>query len=106
MVGSRRCADLLECSRRGWRRRTRAEHAPNNARGYALPDKNFLTFFTPPVDAKTGEFMNWWRLSVRNTRFPAFAKALGWLPSPFQQFAPLRSIMTNAVEAAAERART
>jgi hypothetical protein len=58
--------------------------------------ENFLTFFTPPVDDKTGEPLNWWRLPVRNTRFPAFAKALGWLPSPFQQFAPLRSIITNA----------
>ncbi len=37
-----------------------------------------------------------WRLSAHNTRFPAFAKALGWLPSPFQRFAPLRSIVTNA----------
>jgi hypothetical protein len=35
-------------------------------------------------------------LPVRNTRFPAFAEALGWLPSSFQEFAPLRSIVTNA----------
>ncbi len=60
-------------------------------------DENFLTFFKPPVDAKTGQFLNWWRLPVRNHRFPAFAAALGWLPSPFQEFAPMRSIMTNAV---------
>jgi hypothetical protein len=67
-----------------------AEHAPNTNRDYS-GGRNFLSFCTSPVDAK-----NWWRLSVRNTRFPAFAKALGWLPSPFQEFAPLRSIITNA----------
>jgi hypothetical protein len=71
------------------------EFAPMNA--HRICDgKNFLTEFTAPVDAKTGEPMNWWRLPVRNTRFPTFAKALGWLPSPFQEFAPLRSIITNA----------
>ena len=68
------------------------EAAPNNDDGY----KNFLTLFTPPVDAESGEPLNWWRLEVRNERFPAFAEALGWLPSPFQEFAPLRSIVTNA----------
>ena len=68
------------------------ETAPNDDRDC----KNFLTLFTPPVDAKTGEPLNWWRLPVRNTRFPAFAEALGWLPSPFQEFAPLRSIVSNA----------
>jgi hypothetical protein len=71
------------------------EHAPNNVHAICA-DKNFLTSFTPPVDARTGELMNWWRLPVRNDRFPEFAKALGWLPSPFQEFAPLRSIVTNA----------
>ena len=70
------------------------EHAPNNSRDYS-GGKNFLTEFTPPVDAVTGESLNWWRLPVRNTRFPSFPKALGWLPSPFQEFAPLRSIITN-----------
>ncbi len=78
------------------------EYAPNCALHVlhedGLPDENFLTFLTPPVDAKTGEALNWWRLPVRNTRFPAFAKALGWLPSPFQHFAPLRSIITNATD--------
>lgn len=70
-----------------------AEHAPCNA----LSGRSFLTTFTPPVDARTGAELNWWRLPVRNDRFPAFAKALGWLPSPFQEFAPLRSIITKRV---------
>lgn len=60
------------------------------------PDENFLTFWRKPYDAETGEALNWWRLPVRNTRFPEFAAALGWLPSPFQEFAPLRSIVNNA----------
>ena len=72
------------------------EIAPNNARD--IIGKTFLTSFTAPVDARTGKSMNWWRLPVRNDRFPAFAKALGWLPSPFQEFAPLRSIVTNATQ--------
>jgi hypothetical protein len=76
-----------------------AEHAPNNARDFALPDKNFLTFFTPPRDAKTDAPLNWWSLPVRNDRFPEFAKALGWMPSPFQRIAPLRSIVTNVTDA-------
>ena len=72
-----------------------AEHASCNA----IAGRCFLTIFTQPVDAKTGEELNWWRLPVRNDRFPAFAKALGWLPSPFQEFAPLRSIVTNCARA-------
>jgi hypothetical protein len=75
------------------------EHAPNNSERYG--GKSFLTFFTPPVDPRTGAVMNWWRLPVRNERFPAFAEALGWLPSPFQEFAPLRSIIMNATRASA-----
>jgi hypothetical protein len=71
------------------------ERAPNNAASFDF-DEHFLTFWTQPLDAKTGEPLNWWRLPVLNTHFPAFAKALGWLPSPFQEFAPLRSIVTNA----------
>jgi hypothetical protein len=62
-----------------------------------LEPKSILTEYSVPYDIRTGEPINWWRLPVRNTRFPEFAKALGWLPSPFQQFAPLRSIVTNAV---------
>jgi hypothetical protein len=72
-----------------------SEFAPNDPND--LSDENFLTFFTPPVDARTGEPLNWWKLPVRDSRFPAFAKALGWTPSAFQAFAPLRSIVANRV---------
>jgi hypothetical protein len=75
------------------------EAAPTNV---IARDANFLTFWTPPIDARTSEPLNWWRLPVRNERFPAFAEALGWLPSPFQAFAPLRSIVTNAMPATTE----
>lgn len=57
--------------------------------------ENVLTYYYPPRDAKTDEVINWFQLPVRNTRFPAFAKALGWLPAPFQMFAPLRSIVNR-----------
>lgn len=39
--------------------------------------------------------MDWFRLPVRNDRFPEFGEALGWLPSPLQPYAPLRSIMAS-----------
>jgi hypothetical protein len=68
------------------------EAAPNNAH---VCGRNFLTAFTPPVDAETGEPLNLWRLPVRNTRFPAFAEALGWLPFAVSRVAPLRLIVTN-----------
>jgi hypothetical protein len=70
------------------------EYAPNDPDEQL--DENFLTFWSRPRDAKTGEPLNWWRLPLRNDRFLAFAKALGWLPSPFQATAPIRSIVTNA----------
>ena len=69
------------------------EYAPNEPNELG---ENFLAFWTPPVDTRTGEPLNWWRLPVRYSRFPAFGKPLGWLPSPFREFAPLRSIVTNA----------
>jgi hypothetical protein len=33
---------------------------------------------------------------VCNACLPELAEALGWAPSPFQEFAPLRSIVSNA----------
>lgn len=54
---------------------------------------NFNSYFHTPVDLKTGEELNWFHLPVINHRFPQFAKALGWLPAPFQTHAPLRSII-------------
>jgi hypothetical protein len=55
-----------------------------------------LTFYPSVTNFKTGEPINWFKLPVRNERFPEFAKALGWLPAPFQSHAPLRSIMRGA----------
>jgi hypothetical protein len=49
-----------------------------------------------PTNAKTGEAMNWFKLPVVNRRFPKFAKAFGWLPSPFQSHAPLRSLVRGS----------
>jgi hypothetical protein len=41
-----------------------------------------------PTNAKTGEPINWFKLPVVNRRFPKFAKAFGWLPSPRHYTAP------------------
>jgi hypothetical protein len=54
--------------------------------------------FSQPVNARTGEPLNWYRLPVCNARFSKFAAARGWLPSPFQRYASLRSIVENAWE--------
>ncbi|MFI7468189.1 GIY-YIG nuclease family protein [Nonomuraea sp. NPDC049646] len=56
---------------------------------------DFLTHFTWPFDPRTGEHLDWYRLPVVNDRFPDFAAALGWTPSPLQPNAPLRSIMAS-----------
>lgn len=56
---------------------------------------DFLTFYTWPVSAVTGEQLDWFRLPVRYSRFPEFGEALGWVPSPMQPTAPLRSIMLS-----------
>jgi hypothetical protein len=56
-------------------------------------DEHCLTFYPKIINLKTGEPINWFKLPVRNYRFPKFAEALSWLPAPFQSHAPLRSIM-------------
>ena len=57
--------------------------------------QDFLTHFTWPYDPRTGERLDWYRLPVVNDRFPEFAKALAWTPSPLQPNCPLRSILQN-----------
>jgi hypothetical protein len=56
-------------------------------------EEDVRTYYHTPINAKTGACLNWYRLPVINSRFPEFGDALGWLPSPGQQFAPLRSII-------------
>jgi hypothetical protein len=57
------------------------EQAPFH-RGEEFGDRDVLTYYYPPVNLRTGEQVNWYRLPVINKRFPEFAAALGWLPSP------------------------
>lgn len=55
-------------------------------------DEDFTTFFTHPVDAKTGERVNWLRLPVADrgwndrtcNKGGFIQEATGWKPSPFQ----------------------
>src|SRR5262249_10587364 len=70
-----------------------SETAPCAANLRVTERDDILTYYYPPVDRKTGEPINWLTLPVANQRFPEFARALGWLPSPFQHTAPLRSII-------------
>jgi hypothetical protein len=56
-----------------------------------------ITFYPVVTNLKTGEPINWYQLPVGNERFPEFARALVWLPAPFQPHAPLRSIVRGVL---------
>lgn len=60
-----------------------------------LGGDDWLTEFTWPVDAETGERLDFFRLPVVMDRFPAWAEALGWTPAPFTPTIPLRSRMES-----------
>jgi hypothetical protein len=69
------------------------EQAPFHA-GTVYHDEDILTHYHTPISLKTGRPINWYTsLLVINDRFPKFARALAWLPSPGQMYAPLRSII-------------
>lgn len=73
-----------------------SETAPPFVSAYApAGDRHFLTSFTWPVNAVTGDPLDWFSLPVVNNRFPAFAEALSWTPSPLQPFCPLASILRS-----------
>jgi len=65
--------------------------------------ENFLTEFTWPYDANTGDDLDWFKLPVKNSRFPEFAQALDWTPSPMQPTCPLRSILASRNRVAPRR---
>jgi hypothetical protein len=63
-------------------------------------NNNVLTYYRDIKNVATGEPINWYRdLPVINSRFPKFAAALSWLPSPGQPTAPLRSIVDGISQA-------
>lgn len=58
-----------------------------------VPDLgDFTSHFTTPISSTTGERINWLQLPVRHDRFPEFAKALGWTPSPLQATCPFAAL--------------
>lgn len=66
--------------------------------GGQVPDgfhEDFLSYFTWPYDPQTGQQLDWYQLPVINDRFPGFAKALAWTPSPLQPTCPLRSVLSS-----------
>ena len=60
-----------------------------------LGGPSFLDEFTWPVDADTGERLDFFRLPVEMDRFPAWAAALGWTLAPFSSVIQLRSRMAS-----------
>lgn len=53
---------------------------------------DFLAHFSWPMCARTGQPLNWLHLPVLMDRFPLFADALGWCPSPLQATCPARAL--------------
>jgi hypothetical protein len=62
------------------------------------PREDFLTYFTPPEDANTGEQINWLRLPVaeklwrpgQGDKGGFITEVSGWKPSPLQSAVDLR----------------
>lgn len=69
------------------------ESAPYQLGWTDFPDEDFLTHFTTPVHAKTGEDINWLRLRVLDKAWNSkqadkggfIQEATGWKPSPLQR---------------------
>jgi predicted GIY-YIG superfamily endonuclease len=61
----------------------------------SIHGEDFLAHYTWPEDAINGEPLDWYQLPVVNDRFPEFAKALAWTPSPLQAACPLTSILRS-----------
>lgn len=72
-----------------------APYQPTFTARVGSPVEDFLSFFSWPVDADSGEPLDWFRLPVRQDRFPELAEAIGWIPSPLQPIAPLQSILNS-----------
>ena len=82
----------------------RAPHQDDDL-SVAFPDvEDFLTFFSWPEHAETGEALNWLRLPVLNKLWDDghadkggfIQSATGWKPSPYQTVMSLNSL-TRAV---------
>lgn len=71
-----------------------AEIAPFQSPPYDFSE-NFLTHYTWPYNPDNGQALDWFNLPVRFDRFPEFARALNWMPSPLQATCPLRSILRS-----------
>lgn len=67
-------------------------------------DMNFSTYWTDPVDARTGEPINWMTLPVVDKRWNSqrgdkggfIQEATGWKPSPLQPFVTVQSLAAAA----------
>lgn len=70
-------------------------------------EKDFLSFYTWPVNAKTGEDLNWltlpvvdkWWNSARCTTGGFIQEATGWKPAILQPFVYLPALLSSAVKA-------
>lgn len=72
------------------------EFAPAEYQPHVLSkDRHFLgpEGFTTPRNGD--EEIDWFQLPVQGVRFKTFWDALGYLPSPFQPYFPLRSLMKS-----------
>ena len=59
--------------------------------------RDFFTNYTPPISDTKGQ-LNWFSLPVFPLKFESFWTALGYMPSPFQSYLPMKSIMSSFPE--------
>jgi hypothetical protein len=88
-----------------WTVRPAAEYLPYAGPGGVDPSREtFLTFFSHPVHAVTGEKLNWARLPVLNKGWNAdrqdkggfIQEVLGWKPAPFQSLMNVHQLAAAA----------
>lgn len=68
------------------------EVAPHQEHDVFSDGRNFLTYFTTPIDAETGAPCSFYRLPIQH-RFPIFWEQFGYQPAPLQPYLPLLTIL-------------
>lgn len=57
------------------------------------PLKNFLDYYSWPVELTSRKALNWYTMEVRQDRFESFWTAMGWIPSPLQHKCAMAAIL-------------
>jgi hypothetical protein len=87
----------IECTSEG--KFERMPFQPNHTPG--VPDENFLTFYTWPINSRTGQRLNWLTLPVQDKSWHVkradkggfLQEATGWKPSILQPYVYLPALL-------------